>query len=167
MNICDGMTISFHHHLRNGDYVLNDVCKIIKERNIKNISIAASSIFPNNRCLVELIENGNIINIYTNYMNGPVSEAIVSGKLKGELVMNTHGGRARSIESGEIKIDVAFIATPTVDKLGNGTGAMGKSACGSIGYVIPDSLYAKKVVSLRRIFVKCRCASILTATGNN
>ena len=146
LNICDGMTLSFHHHLRNGDYVLNDVCKIIKERNIKNISIAASSIFPNNRCLVELIENGNVINIYTNYMNGPVSEAIVSGKLKGELVMNTHGGRARSIESGEIKIDVAFIATPTVDKLGNGTGSMGKSACGSIGYAIPDSLYAKKVV---------------------
>ena len=124
LNICDGMTLSFHHHLRNGDYVLNEVAKIIKNRDLKNISIAASSIFPNNRCLVELIENGNITNIYTNYMNGPVSEAVVAGKLQGELIMNTHGGRARSIESGEIKIDVAFIATPTVDKLANGTGAM-------------------------------------------
>lgn len=154
LNIVDGMTLSFHHHLRNGDYVLNDVAKIIKKRNLKNISIAASSIFPNNKCLVELIEEGNITNIYTNYMNGPVSEAVVSGKLKGELIMNTHGGRARSIESGEIKIDVAFIATPTVDKFANGTGSVGKAACGSIGYAIPDSLYAKKVVLVTDNVVK-------------
>lgn len=146
LNITDGMCLSFHHHLRNGDYVLNDVCKVIKKRNLKNLSIAASSIFPNNKPLVELIENGNVTNIYTNYINGPVSDAIVSGKLKGELIMNTHGGRARSIESGEIKIDVAFLATPTVDKCANGTGAMGPVACGSLGYAIPDSLYANKVV---------------------
>ena len=24
LNIKDGMTLSFHHHLRNGDYVMND-----------------------------------------------------------------------------------------------------------------------------------------------
>ena len=36
LNIVDGMTLSFHHHLRNGDYVLNEVAKIIKKRNIRN-----------------------------------------------------------------------------------------------------------------------------------
>ena len=143
LNICDGMTLSFHHHLRNGDYVLNEVAKIIKNRDLKNISIAASSIFPNNRCLVELIENGNITNIYTNYMNGPVSEAVVAGKLQGELIMNTHGGRPRKIESGELPIDVAFIACPAVDKQGNGYGGIGNAACGSLGYAISDLKYAK------------------------
>lgn len=146
LQIKDGMTLSFHHHLRNGDYVLNNVLEVIKKRNLKNMTIAASSIFPNNKGLVELIENGNVVNIYTNYLNGPVSDAITSGKLKGKFVMNTHGGRARSIESGEIKIDVAILAIPSVDKDGNGTGAYGKAPCGSIGYAIPDSLYAKRVV---------------------
>lgn len=146
LHIKSGMTLSFHHHLRNGDYVLNSVLDIIKKRDIKDLTIAASSIFPNNSKLVELIENGNVVNIYTNYLNGPVSEAITSGKLKGKFVMNTHGGRARSIESGEIKIDVAILAVPSVDKDGNGTGAYGKAPCGSIGYAIPDSLYAKEVV---------------------
>ena len=31
----DGMTISFHHHLRNGDYVLNMVLEAIAELGIK------------------------------------------------------------------------------------------------------------------------------------
>lgn len=146
LNITNGMTLSFHHHLRNGDYILNSVLNVIKKRDLKDMTIAASSIFPNNKDLVELIENGNVVNIYTNYLNGPVSEAITSGKLKGKFVMNTHGGRARSIESGEIAIDVAILAMPSVDKSGNGTGAFGKAPCGSIGYAIPDAMYAKKVV---------------------
>ena len=152
-NICDGMTLSFHHHLRNGDYVLNNCLEIIKKRNIKNISLAASSIFPNNAILAELIKNGNVTNIYTNYINGPASTAITNGELKGEFIMNTHGGRARSIESGEIKIDVAILATPSVDKNGNGTGRFGKSACGSIGYAVPDSMYAKCVCLVTDNFV--------------
>ena len=60
--------------------------------------------------------------------------------------MNTHGGRPRKIESGELKIDVAFIATPAVDKEGNGYGGIGNAACGSLGYAIADLKYATKVV---------------------
>ena len=146
LKISSGMTLSFHHHLRNGDYVLNNVLEVIKKRNLVDMTIAASSIFPNNKILAELIEKGNVTNIYTNYLNGPVSDAITSGKLKGKLVMNTHGGRARSIESGELPIDIAILAMPSVDKQGNGTGAFGKAPCGSVGYAIPDTLYAKKVV---------------------
>jgi citrate lyase subunit alpha/citrate CoA-transferase len=39
LEITDGMTLSFHHHLRNGDYVLNSVCEEIKKRNLKNMVI--------------------------------------------------------------------------------------------------------------------------------
>ncbi|MFH0993604.1 MAG: citrate lyase subunit alpha, partial [bacterium] len=68
------------------------------------------------------------------------------GKLKNIAIMDTHGGRARAIESGDLPIDVAFLAMPAVDDQGNGTGSQGKNACGAIGYAIPDALYAKKVV---------------------
>lgn len=144
--IKNDMTLSFHHHLRNGDYVLNLVCEEVIKRDLKNLTFAPSSIFPNNKILSQLIENKNVTNIRTNYMSGPVSNTIQSGMLDGILLMDTHGGRARAIEAGEIKIDVAFLATPQVDKLGNGYGGAGKSSCGVLGYAISDLMYAKKVV---------------------
>lgn len=146
LGITDGMTLSFHHHLRNGDYVLNMVAEEIKRRDLKNIKLAPSSVFPSNKILVELMENGNVTEIYTDYVNGPVAEAISKGKLKGMCVMHTHGGRPAAIESGALHIDVAILAVPAVDAAGNGTGVEGKSACGSLGYAVSDLKYADKVV---------------------
>ena len=146
LNIQSGQTISFHHHLRNGDYVQNMVSQEVLRRDLKDLHYAPSAIFPSNAILADLIKNGNVTNVDTNYLNGPVSDVIGEGYLKGMLVMNTHGGRPRKIESGELPIDVAFIATPTVDKNGNGYGGIGKAACGSLGYAISDLMYAKKVV---------------------
>lgn len=146
LEIKDGMTLSFHHHLRNGDFVLNFVLEEIKKRNLKNMTIASSSIFPVHSPMSELIINKNITNIYTNYLNGDVAKTINEGALEGLLIMDTHGGRSVAIETGEIKIDVAFIATPTSDEYGNGHGRSGKSACGSLGYAIADQLYAKRKV---------------------
>ncbi|MDO9628924.1 MAG: citrate lyase subunit alpha [Acholeplasmataceae bacterium] len=145
--ITSGMTLSFHHHLRNGDDVLNMVLAEIKKRDLKNMILAPSAIFPVHAPMVELIQNENIIKIYTNYVNGPVAETISQGYLKELLIMDTHGGRPRAIESGELAIDCAFIAVPTSDKEGNGNGIDGLSACGTLGYAISDLMYAKvKVV---------------------
>ncbi len=151
--IKDGMTLSFHHHLRNGDYVLNMIAGEIKRRGLKNMKLAPSSIFPNNQCLVELIENGNVTDIFTDYVNGPVAEAISAGKLKGEFVMYTHGGRPQAIESGRLHIDVAILAVPAVDSFGNGMGTIGKSACGSLGYAVSDLMYADKTVFVTDTFI--------------
>lgn len=146
LNIHDGMTLSFHHHLRNGDYVLNMVAEEIKRRDLKNMTLAPSSIFPGNTILVELMEKGNVTKIYTDYVNGPVAEAISQGKLKELCVMHTHGGRPQAIESGDLHVDVAILGVPTVDAKGNGSGVTGKSACGSLGYAVSDLMYADKVV---------------------
>ena len=146
LNIKEKMTLSFHHHLRNGDFVMNMVSEEVLKRDIKDLHYAPSSIFPNNAILSTLIENGNIVEIDTNYLNGPVAKTINQGKLKGLLIMNSHGGRPRKIESGELPIDVAFIACPTVDKNGNGYGAIGNAACGALGYSLTELKYAKKVV---------------------
>ncbi len=138
--------LSFHHHLRNGDYVIQNVCEVIQNRKLINMHLAPSSIFPSYTNLVDLIKNHNVTNVHTNYVNGEVAKIISQGHLKGKLIMNTHGGRARAIESGDLKIDVAFLACPVVDKNGNGTGSFGKSACGTLGYAISDLHYARKVI---------------------
>ncbi len=162
LEIKSGMTLSFHHHLRNGDYVMNMVLDEISKRGIKDITLAASAIFPVHQKLVNMIKDGTVKKIYCNYINGPVADCVSAGHLKEHLVMHTHGGRARAIEAGALKIDVAFIAAPTADFLGNATGVSGKSACGVLGYAIPDMLYAKKkVVITDNLISKLENAEIL------
>ena len=39
----DGMTVSFHHHFRDGDFVVNMVMQEIVALGLKDITIAASS----------------------------------------------------------------------------------------------------------------------------
>lgn len=146
--IKDGMTISFHHHLRNGDYVINMVLDAIAKRGIKDITVAASSIFPVHAPMVDHIKNGVVTGIYANYMSGPVAEAVSRGELKKVAVMQTHGGRPRAIESGDLHIDIAFIGAPTADTYGNINGVQGKSACGALGYAVPDAEYADKVIAI-------------------
>jgi len=142
----DGMTISFHHHLRNGDYVLNMVMDIIAEKGIKNLTINASSIFDCHAPLIEHIKNGVVTGLECNYMGGVVGKAICSGILPKPVVFRTHGGRPSDMEKGTSHIDVAFIAAPTADCMGNCTGRVGPSACGSLGYAVSDAMYADKVV---------------------
>lgn len=148
INFHDGMTVSFHHHLRNGDYVLNTVMKEIHNRGYKDITVAASSIFDCHKDLVPMIEDQTVTEIYTSYMSGPVAKAVSEGKLKNPAFITTHGGRPRSILEGELEIDVAFIAAPCIDKSGAISGSEGKSACGSLGYAVADCQCAKTVVAI-------------------
>ncbi len=148
IDIKDGMTISFHHHLRNGDFVLNNVLYAIAKRGIKDITVAASSIFPVHEPLVEHMKNGVVTGIVANYISGPVAKAISKGYLKKPAIMMTHGGRPRAIESGDLHIDIAFIGAPTADTYGNVNGVYGNAACGSLGYAICDAEYADKVVAI-------------------
>ena len=47
----DGMTISFHHHMRNGDYVLNMVMEEIAAMGIKDLTLNATALFDSGRTL--------------------------------------------------------------------------------------------------------------------
>jgi len=146
LKISDGMTLSFHHHLRAGDRVMNIIMREIKRRNLKNLTLAPSSLFPNHELLSELIIAGCVSKIYTDYLNGPFASVIGAGKMNDLLIMDTHGGRSYAIESGDIDIDVAFIAVPAATVCGDGNGYTGPSACGSLGYTISDMLYARRKV---------------------
>lgn len=157
----DGMTVSFHHHLRNGDKVVNLVMEAIAAKGLKNIHVAASGIFPVHEPLVKLIEDGVITKITTSTFNpGPVAKAITYGKLQQPAVLMTHGGRPRAIESGDLHIDVAFIAAPSCDAYGNMNGTHGKSACGFLSYAYADSLYADNVVAVTDELVQYPCCPI-------
>ena len=142
----DGMTVSFHHHLRNGDYVLNMVMDAIAELKIKELTVNASSLFDTHRPLKEHIKNGVVTTIQTDYMSGELGRFISAGNMVNPVQFRTHGGRPCDIENGKTPIDVAFIAAPASDPMGNCTGKIGSSACGSLGYAIPDAKYARYVV---------------------
>ncbi|WP_285409948.1 citrate lyase subunit alpha [Variovorax sp. efr-133-TYG-130] len=144
----DGATLSFHHHLRNGDHVLNMVMEVCAARGLKGLTVAASSLFPIHAPLVAHMRSGLVARIVTAYMSGPVADAVSDGVLSRPVVMQTHGGRARSIETGELHIDVAFIGAPSADDYGNINGAHGPSACGPLGYAMVDARYADRVVAV-------------------
>ena len=142
----DGMTVSFHHHLRNGDYVLNMVMEQIAALGIKDLTVNASSLFDVHQPLADHIRNHVVTALQTDYMSAGLGREISRGLMEKPVEFRTHGGRPSDIAGGRTPIDVAFIAAPSADPMGNCTGKFGKSACGSLGYAIPDAMYAKKVV---------------------
>ena len=142
----DGMTVSFHHHLRNGDYVLNMVMDTIAQLGIRDLHVNASSVFDAHAPLLEHMQNGVVTNLSADYIAATVGRAISRGILNNPVQFRTHGGRPSDISLGCTPIDVAFIAAPTADPMGNCSGKYGKSACGSLGYAFADAMYAKKVV---------------------
>lgn len=142
----DGMTISFHHHLRNGDMVAVMVLDAICELGIKDLNVNISSIFDTHAPFIEYIRDGVITGIETDYMGGVVGRAVSEGILEKPVTFRTHGGRPSDIIRGASPIDVAFIAAPTADCMGNCTGKTGPSACGSLGYAFADAMYAGKSV---------------------
>ena len=142
----DGMTVSFHHHLRNGDYVLNMVLEQIAELGIKDIKVNASSLFDIHTPLLGHIENHVVTGLSADYISAGVGKPISQGMMENPVEFRTHGGRPYDIARGATPIDVAFIAAPTADTMGNCSGKYGKSACGSLGYAFADAMFAKKVV---------------------
>jgi citrate lyase subunit alpha/citrate CoA-transferase len=146
--VTDGMTLSFHHHFRNGDGVVNMVLATAAQLGLKNLTVALSSVFPVHAPIIEHVKNGVVTGLDTNYMSGPVAQAVSRGLFKKPVILRTHGGRGRAIECGQLKIDVAFIAAPAADAYGNLNGVQGPAACGSLGYAFPDAQYADHVVAV-------------------
>ena len=144
----DGMTISFHHHFRNGDFIIKLVMEAIANKGIKDLAIMASSLNPCHDFLIEYIENGTVTAIETSGLRDTLGEYLTthSGCLKRPIVIRSHGGRARAIESGETHIDVAFMGAPACDCFGNAIGSQGKSACGAMGYAMVDAHHADQTV---------------------
>ncbi|MDF7637110.1 citrate lyase subunit alpha [Leuconostocaceae bacterium ESL0958] len=145
----DGMTISFHHHFREGDFVFNQVMREVIDQGYQDLTLAPSSLTNvMNDIVVEAIEKGVVTNITSSGMRGSLGNAISHGALKNPVIFRSHGNRARAIEAGDIKIDVAFLGVPNADEMGNANGQNGTAAFGSLGYALMDAQYADCLVLL-------------------
>ncbi len=141
----DGMTISTHHHLRDGDLVSNTIFDIAHELKVKNLVWLPSASFPCHQPITRYLEDGTIDHIEGS-MNGPLGKFVSQGKMKGTAVLRSHGGRVQAIQDGEVKIDIAVLAAPSSDFFGNANALNGPSACGVLGYATADYFYADKVI---------------------
>ena len=142
-----GMTISFHHHLRNGDYVVNMVLDACAELGIKDLTLFPTALFGVHKKVIDHIKSGVVTKIMGS-VNGPIGQLVSEGGMGVPVVLRSHGGRPRAVMAGDVHIDVAFIAAPTADCCGNICGTTGKSACGSLGYAYTDADYADTVIAV-------------------
>jgi citrate lyase subunit alpha/citrate CoA-transferase len=148
----DGMTISFHHHFRDGDHIVNMVVGKLAQMGYRGLRLAASSLSDVHAPLIEHIKNGVITHIETSGCRGKLAEAVSRGLMDDPVVFRSHGGRAAAIEEDEIHIDVAFLGASSCDPFGNANGysreGEEKSMCGSMGYARVDAQYADNVIVL-------------------
>ncbi len=145
-NLRDGMVLSFHHHFRDGDYIVNMVMAQVAAMGVRDITICASSLGAAHDPVAGYIEEGIVTGIQSSGVRGKIGEAISYGKLKNPAIIRSHGGRVRAIEEGDVHIDIAFIGAPTSDEYGNARGIGGKSDCGVLSYSMVDAQYADQVV---------------------
>jgi len=152
----DGMTISTHHHFRNGDLVAQQIFDIASEMGIKNLMWFPSASFECHSTLIKYLEDGTIHHIEGS-MNGALGKFASEGRMKGVGVLRSHGGRYQAVQDGDVHIDIAVIAAPTADFFGNATGDRGPAACGLLGFALADSQYADKVIVVTDNLVPFPC----------
>jgi citrate lyase subunit alpha/citrate CoA-transferase len=153
----DGMTISTHHHFRNGDVIAVQIFDIAASLGVKNLVWFPSASFECHAPLVKYLEDGTIHHIEGS-MNGQLGRFTSSGKMKGVGILRSHGGRYQAVQDGEVQIDIAVIAAPTADPFGNANGVDGAAACGLLGFALADSQYADKVIVVTDNVVPFPCS---------
>jgi citrate lyase subunit alpha/citrate CoA-transferase len=152
----DGMVVSTHHHLRNGDRVALTALQTAAEMGVKDLMWFPSASFPCHEPVIDLMEQGTVHHIEGS-MNGPLGDYCSNGKMRGMGVLRSHGGRWQAIQDGEVHIDIAVIAAPSADPFGNANGSHGPSACGSLGFALADSIYAERVIVVTDNLVPFPC----------
>lgn len=158
--LTDGMTISFHHSFREGDFVVGMVLSAIRKLGIKDLRFAPSAVVNlRNFSLAEYVKDGTITRVEASGIRGELGDGLINGTIRMEepVILRPHGARPRAIEAGELTIDVAFIAASAADKFGNCTGQIGKNVCGSLGYSFVDAHNAEKVVVVTDTLVDYPC----------
>ncbi len=142
------MTISFHHHFRFGDVVVDTVLRELARLGIRDLTLTVSGFHPVTEILCDCIREGVVTRIHHGGIPRELGNLVARCILKEPVVIRTHGGRARAIGAGELPIDVAFVAAPACDAYGNVNGTDGPSPCGALGYAMVDARHAKRVVVL-------------------
>lgn len=152
----DWMTVSTHHHFRNGDRVALPLFQAARDLGVKHLTWLPSAVFPCHAELIPFLEDGTIHHIQGS-LNGPLGDFATRGGMKDLAVLRSHGGRARAIMEGDVTMDIAVIAAPSCDPFGNMTGTLGPSACGGLGFAVADSEFAQHVIAITDHLVEFPC----------
>jgi citrate lyase subunit alpha / citrate CoA-transferase len=152
----DGMSISSHHHLRNGDRVALRALQTAARLGARDLIWFPSASFPCHEPVIDLMSSGAVHHIEGS-MNGPLGDYCSHGHMRGLGVLRSHGGRWQALQDNEVHVDIAVIAAPTADYFGNANGSHGKSACGSLGFALADSVYADRVILVTDNLVSFPC----------
>src|SRR5262250_1007501 len=92
----DGMVVSNHHHLRDGDKIALMMLEAAARIGVKDLLWFPSASFPSQKGAIELMEKGTIHHIEGS-MNGPLGDYCTQGKMRGMGVLRSHGGRWQAI----------------------------------------------------------------------
>ncbi len=152
----NGMTISTHHHFRNGDLIANQIFDIAAELGVRDLVWYPSASFPCHEPIIDHLKSG-VVHHIEGSMNGPLGKYVSEGKMDGAAILRSHGGRYQAVQDGEVVIDIAVIAAPSADMFGNANGVRGDSACGLLGFALADSQYAHNVIVVTDNLVPFPC----------
>jgi citrate lyase subunit alpha/citrate CoA-transferase len=140
----NGDRISFHHHLRLGDRVVEQVLQTLAGMGFRDLTLCASSLMGcAGDAVLEAVRRGTIVKIETTGLKEPLSSAVIRGEIPQPVIFRSHGGRAQAIISGRTPVDVAFLAASAVDREGNANGTGGPNRFGSLGYGMVDAEHAR------------------------
>ena len=152
----DGMTISTHHHFRDGDLVANTVFQAAAELGVRDLVWFPSAAFPCHKPMIELMQKG-VIHHIEGSLNGPLGDFASHGGMSGLAVLRSHGGRYRAVQDGDVHIDISVLAAPQADPFGNANGTNGTSACGSLYFGHADATYADSTILVTDNLVPFPC----------
>jgi len=154
--LADGMVISSHHHFRDGDLLMPQVFAAAAELGVRDLVWFPSATFPCHESFIAYLESGLIHHIEGS-LNGPLGRYASQGKMAGQAVLRSHGGRYRALQDGDVHVDIAVIAAPAADAFGNCSGVLGRAACGPLGFALADAQYADHVIVVTDTLVPFPC----------
>ncbi len=152
----DGMTISTHHHYRNGDYISNLIFDIAADLGIKNLVWLPSAAFPCNEPIIKHLESG-VVHHIEGSLNGPLGDFCSQGKMEGMGYLRSHGGRFRAVSDGEVHIDIAVLVASGADITGNANGVLGKHPFGPVSFSKTDSKNADRTIIVTDSLIDYPC----------
>jgi citrate lyase subunit alpha / citrate CoA-transferase len=152
----NGMTLSFHHQLRNGDFVVNQTLSAVKELGVKDIRLAQTALFTVHQPVIDYIKEG-VVSRIEGSLNDTVGDYVSKHPLKHPVILRSHGGRWAAVKTGELHVDIAVIAASAADERGNCTGMIDKSAFGPISYSQVDAMHADHVIIVTDNVVEYPC----------
>jgi len=99
----DGMTVSFHHQLRNGDFVVNQTLAAIKELGVKDIRLAQTALFTVHQPVIDYIKEG-IVSRIEGSLNDTVGDYVSKHPLKSPVILRSHGGDGEQLKQGSYRL---------------------------------------------------------------